>query len=192
MLVAMSIVNKPEISKWLAGFYGGTAVFVLVVVGIALYFPSVQTSTTRGPAPLELIVVLIVVLGFVEGIMMWLAASIYRTRYILTDNELILKAPKLIGGSKKIPLETIASIQRTLIPFGFRLFGASFYGGYYYFPNVGKAFMVITNFRDGVLIKAEHGNYVMTPRDPNNFIESIEKMKAQATMKTSYPEQDIM
>jgi len=184
LLVAMSIVNKPEISKWLKGFYLGTAVFVLAVVGIALYFPSVQTSATRGLAPLELIVVLIVVLGFVEGIMIWLAVSIHRTTYILTDNELILKAPRLIGGSKRIPLETIESIQRTLIPFGFRLFGASFYGGYYYFPNVGKAFMVITNFKDGVLLKAQHGNYVITPRKPEDFIENIEKMKAKAATKT--------
>ena len=92
-------------------------------------------------------------------------ASIYRTKYILTDNELILKASKLIGGSKRIPLETIESVERTLIPFGFRLFGASFYGGYYYLPSVGKAFMVITNFKDGVLIKTKHGNYVITPKE---------------------------
>jgi hypothetical protein len=126
-------------------------------------------------------VVLIVVLGFVEGVMVWLAVSIHRTVYILTDNELILKAPRLIGGNKRIPLETIESIQRTLIPFGVRLFGASFYGGYYYFPNVGKAFMVITNFKDGVLIKAQYGNYVTTPRKPEDFIESIKKMKTTAT-----------
>jgi len=38
--------------------------------------------------------------------------------------------------------------------------------------------MVITNFRDGVLIKAQHGNYVITPRKPENFIENIKKMKS--------------
>ena len=70
-------------------------------------------------------------------------------------------------------------MNRTLIPFGFRIFGASFYGGYYYFPSVGRAFMVITNFRDGILIKAEHENYVITPRDPKSFIEAIEKMKSR-------------
>lgn len=74
-------------------------------------------------------------------------------------------------------MKEINSVEKTLIPFGFRLFGASFYGGYYYFPNVGKAFMVITNFKDGVLIKAEHQNYVITPKHPENFIENIEKMK---------------
>ena len=179
MLVAMSIVNKPEISKWLAGFYGGTAVFVAVVVGAAFYFSYQASAVTAAGA-----VVLIFVLGFVEGVMIWLAVSIHRTTYILTDNELVLKAPRLIGGNKRIPLETIESIQRTLIPFGVRLFGASFYGGYYYFPNVGKAFMVITNFKDGVLIKAQHGNYVITPRKPEDFIESIKKMKTKAATKT--------
>ena len=105
--------------------------------------------------------------------------AIHRTTYILTENELSLKAPRLIGGNKRIPIETIESIQRTLVPFGVRLFGASFYGGYYYLPNVGKAFMVITNFRDGVLIKAQHGNYVITPIKPEDFMESIKKMKAK-------------
>ena len=175
LLNEMNVINKPKISNWLTGFYLGTAILVLVVVGVALRFPSIQTSATRGLAPLELIIVLIFVVGFVESIMIWLTVSIYRTRYILTDNELILKAPRLIGGSKKIPMDTIESIQRSLVPFGLKLFGASFYGGYYYFPGVGKAFMVITNFRDGVLIRAKHGGYVITPRNPDDFIEDIRR-----------------
>jgi hypothetical protein len=170
----MNVINKPEISNWLTGFYLGTAIFALLVLGIALYFSSIPTPTTKGLAPLELIAFIFVV-GLIETIMIWLAVSIYRTRYILIDNELILKAPRLIGGSKRIPLDTIASIQRSLIPFGLRLFGASFYGGHYYFPGVGKAFMVIANFRDGVFIKAKHGNYVITPRNPDDFIEDIMK-----------------
>ena len=117
---------------------------------------------------------LVVIAPIVEGLVL---ASLYRTRYVLTDSELVLQAPKLIGGSKRIPLETVESVQRTLIPFGFRLFGASFYGGYYYFPGVGRAFMVITNYRDGVLIKAANGNYVITPSNPDDFIESVKPPK---------------
>jgi hypothetical protein len=109
--------------------------------------------------------------------MLWAVASIYRTRYVLTDNELVLETSNLIGGSKRIPLETIKSLQRTLVPFGFRLLGASFHGGYYYIPSLGQAFMVITNFRDGVLIKARNGNYVITPSNPDNFIASIKLPK---------------
>jgi hypothetical protein len=72
----------------------------------------------------------------------------------------------LIGGTKRIFLDTIESVERTLIPFGIRLFGASGYGGYYHFPNIGRAFVVITNFRDGVLIRAKQGIYLITPRTP--------------------------
>jgi len=35
--------------------------------------------------------------------------------------------------------------------------------------------MVITNFRDGLLIRAEHQNYVITPKNPENFIDTIQK-----------------
>jgi len=179
LLVEISIINKPEISKLLALLYAWIAIFIPAIGIIAIYFPSLQTPATREVAT----AVLIVVFGFVEGVILLMLASIYRTKYILTDNELILKASKLIGRSKRIPLKTIESVERTLIPFGFRLFGASFYGGYYYFPSVGKAFMVITNFRDGVLIKAKHGNYVITPRNPENFMETIGNMKSQLMAK---------
>jgi hypothetical protein len=165
----MDTVNKPEVSRTIVGFYAGMIVFISAILGIVFYF----TYTEKPANSLVGIIVLVTTTVFVEGLMLWLLASIHRTRYVLTDSELVLQAPKLIGGSKRIPLETVESIQRTLIPFGFRLFGASFYGGYYYFPSVGRAFMVITNFRDGVLIKARNGNYVITPSNPDNFIESI-------------------
>jgi hypothetical protein len=147
---------------------------------ILTYFLSLQKSSTTG---IMAIVVLIVTFGFVEAVMLWILISIYRTQYILSEDDLVLKATKLIGGSKRIPLTTIKSVERTLIPFGFRLFGASGYGGYYYFPSVGKAFVVITNFKDGVLVKAEHGNYVITPSSPEGFIETIEKMKPREPVK---------
>jgi len=127
-------------------------------------------------------VVLAVVVVLVEGIMLWLLASFFKTRYVLTSRELVLEAPKLTGGSKRIPFETIASVERTLIPVGFRLFGASFYGGHYYIPRLGRAFMVITNFRDGVLIRAKGGHYIITPSNPDDFIESI---KTRAEIKNN-------
>jgi len=80
------------------------------------------------------------------------------------------------GGTKKISLDTIQSAEKTLIPFGIRLFGASDYGGYCYFPSFDKAFAIITNFRDGVLIEAKQGIYLITPMNPEEFIKSIKKM----------------
>jgi len=176
----MSTVNKPEVAKPLAWLYGALAIFVPILGLLTAYFSNLQTPSTRGTTT---IVVLVVVLGAVESIMLWILASIYRTRYILTEHELVLKATRLIGGSKKIPLKTIKSVERTLIPFGFKLFGASFHGGYYYLPSVGNAFMVITNFKDGVLIKTEHENYVITPKNPETFIDSLEKMKSEELMR---------
>jgi hypothetical protein len=169
----MDAVNKPEISKTIAGFYAGMAVFVAAVFSIVFYF----IYTEAPPNNVVGMVLLVVVAVLVEGMMLWLLVSFYRTRYIVTDSELVLEAPRLIGGSKRISLEIVESVQRTLIPFGFRLFGASFYGGHYYIPSVGRAFMVVTNFRDGVLIKAANGNYVITPRNPDAFIENIKRIK---------------
>ena len=39
------------------------------------------------------------------------------------------------------------------MPFGIKLFGASFHEGYYQIPNLGRAFLAITNFHDGLLIR---------------------------------------
>jgi hypothetical protein len=57
-----------------------------------------------------------------------------------------------------------------------RFFGATGYGVYYSFPNIGKTFAVITNFRDGVLVKTKQGNFLITPKNPDDFIKSIERI----------------
>jgi len=168
----MSTVNKPEVSRVIVGFYVGMTVFVSVVFGIVFYF----IFTESPPNSLVAMAILVPVIILVEAVMLGAVASIYRTRYILTDSELILETSSLIGGSKTIPLETIQSMQRTLIPFGIKLLGASFHGGYYYLPSLGRAFMVITNYRDGVLIKAQNGIYVITPSNPEELIEKINTM----------------
>ena len=161
----MSIVNRPEVSRPLIWFYLATTILV-AALGLFIAYFYVQMPQIVGIIGLAVIVA-------VGIIMMSLIASIYRTKYTLTQKELVIEASILIGGTKRIPLETIESAERTLIPFGIRLFGATGYGGYYYFPNVGRAFMAITNFKDGVLIKTKQGNYLITPKDPQNFIESI-------------------
>ena len=176
----MGVVNKPVVSRIIVGFYVGMTVFVSVVFGIVFYFIYVEAP----PNSLVAMAILVPVIILVEAVMLWAVASIYRTRYILTDSELILETSSLIGGSKTIPLETIQSMQRTLIPFGIKLLGASFHGGYYYLPSLGRAFMVITNYRDGVLMKATNGNYVITPSNPDNFIANIEKNRLGAKAKT--------
>ena len=165
----MGIVNKPEVSKNIAGFYIGTTVFVSVLFGIVFYF----IYTEAPPDSLLATAILVPVIILVEIVMFLSIASIYRTRYVVTDNELIIKTSRIIGGSKTIPLNTIQSTQRTLIPIGFRLFGASFHGGHYYIPSIGTAFVAITNYKDGILIKTTNNNYIITPNNPDNFIANI-------------------
>ena len=169
----MSIVNKPEVSGPLAGVYVATTA---LVAALALFFVYLylQAPVLRG---LVIVIVVLVVIVVVEMIVITIEVSLYTTRYTLTQSELILRASIFIGGTKRISLDTIESAERTLIPFGIRLFGASGYGGYYYFPNIGRAFVVITNFKDGVLIKAKQGSYLITPKNPEEFIESIKKMR---------------
>jgi hypothetical protein len=66
-----------------------------------------------------------------------------------------------------------------MIPFGIKLFGASFHGGYYHIPGLGRAFLPATNFKDGLLIKTSHGSYVITPSDSLGFKETVESRKAE-------------
>lgn len=168
----MDIVNKPGVSMSIVGTYWGLVVFIAASIAFFVY-----AGFFMPPARPLLGLTTAAVFSLVELVMVLILISVYRTEYVLTDRDLNIRATRLIGGSKRIRLEAIRSVERTLIPFGFRLFGASFYGGYYYLPNIGKTFMVITNFSDGVLIRGEHKNYVITPMNPESFIESIEKMK---------------
>ena len=153
-MTALNVVNKPEVSKTTAWSYGVLVVFIASVIAFFVFAASFT--------PLGLIgVVASIVVAFVEALMLLLLRSLYQTRYILTDEELVIKTTKLIGGSKRIFLKTIKSIEATFIPFGVRLFGASLHGGYYQIPGLGRTFLAITNFHDGLLIKTENKNYII-------------------------------
>lgn len=119
----------------------------------------------------------------VDLLMIYLLVSIYRTRYVLSEEGLLIRAPIIVGGSKKVKFDEIVSVGRTLIPFGFRLFGASFYGGYYHIPSLGRTFMLITNFSDGVLIRSKNLNYIITPREPEKFMEELILMAGRGGSK---------
>lgn len=173
----MSVINKPEVSGPLAWFYNATAVLI-AALGVFITYLYLETQK------IGLIIGLLVIVA-VEIIIISIAVSMHRTEYALTQHELTMRASVFIGGTKRVSLETLESAERTLIPFGIRLFGATGYGGYYYFPNVGRTFMVITNFRDGVLIKTKQGNYLITPKNPDEFIESIKKMVKSEKAKTN-------
>lgn len=158
----MSVTNKPEVSKLVAWPYLGLAFFI---AALTMFFTYAGVFMPAGSLGLLAAAVVL----FVEAVTLIIIASIYGTRYMLTGKELVIKAIKLIGIEKRIPLRTIRSVERTLVPLGLKLFGASFYGGYYYIPSLGRAFMAMTNLNDGVLLKTEQGNYIITPKNPERF-----------------------
>ena len=163
----MSIINKPRVSKTITRMYMGLAAFVgcigLLFIYLGFFTPMGVTGFIAGS----------IILVLIEPIFISIISSLYKTRYILTDDELVIKTTILIGGRKRIPLNEIESVEKTLIPFGFKLFGASFHGGYYSIPGLGRAFLAITNFEDGLLLKTKKRNYIITPRNPSDFQESI-------------------
>ena len=163
----MNIANEPEVSKAVAWLYGGIVVFIAALM---VFFAFAGFFTPMGVTGIAASVLL----AFVEAVMLLLLRSLYLTRYVLTDEELVIKTTRLIGGGKRISIKTIESLEDTLIPFGVRLFGASFHGGYYQIPGLGRAFLAITNFHDGLLIKTKNENYVITPKNPIGFKEAIE------------------
>jgi Cu/Ag efflux pump CusA len=162
----MDKVNRPKVSRFVAGSYVAIVVFIAVIIA---FFSYASFFTPMGIPGLIAFAVSVLV----EAIMLSILVSIYRTKYVLTDKELIIRATNLIGGSKRIDLKDVVNVERTLIPAGVRLFGASFYGGYYYIPALGRAFLAITNFHDGILIETKRGNYIITPENPEDFVKAI-------------------
>jgi len=169
--VELDLTNKPKVSRTIALTY---EILLIFIIAVAVFFLYAAFFTSMGIAAG---IAASIVSIFVGAIILLVLASLYRTRYILTDQELTIKTSKLIGGGKTIPLQALNSVEKILIPFGIRLFGASFHGGYYYIPSLGRAFLCITNFEDGLLIKTGHGNYVITPSNPLDFKEAIENRK---------------
>jgi hypothetical protein len=162
----LRIVNEPNVSGSVVWTYGTIAIFVAALIPLFAYAGFFTPIGVIG-------FVASIVLAFVEAIILSIVGSLHGTRYVLTDEELLIETSRLIGGNKRIPLETVESVERTLIPFGIRLFGASFHGGYYQVPGLGRAFLAITNFNDGLLVKTRHGNYILTPRNPAAFKEAM-------------------
>ena len=158
------IVNHPYVSRRIAYLYASTLGIVIAATLYMAFF-----------APLQGRLVAIAVMALVSVVISFILRGIYGTRYVIADGELVIRASRLIGGTKRIKLSSITSVRRVSIPrLGLRLFGASFHGGYYYLPGIGRVFMVITNFSDGVLVECIDGSrYVITPRDPDGFVESL-------------------
>jgi hypothetical protein len=158
----------PRISRGIVWSYGALVAFIGCMT---VFFACAGFLTPMGVSG----VVASAGSAVVGAIIFLIVRSLFNTRYILTDEELAIETTKLIGGGKRIRLDTITLIEKTLLPSGFKLFGASFHGGYYTIPAIGRAFLAITNFEDGLLVKTNKGNYIITPKDPEHFKEDIQQ-----------------
>ncbi len=107
----------------------------------------------------------------------WILYKIYKMNYELINDRLII-----YGAFNKntIHIHTIEKIKLSAIPLGIRIFGGSYVGGRYYLPGIGRAWVAMTNFKDGVLIKTrDQENYIITPQNPQEFINDIKKLISQ-------------
>lgn len=88
----MNIINKPKVSRVIALVYEILVIFIVAMAGIFLYAAFFTPMGIAG-------IVASATSTFVGLIMLLILLSLFRTRYILTDEELIIKTTVLIGGS---------------------------------------------------------------------------------------------
>ena len=164
MKINNDFVFKSKVSNWIAGLYWAILIFLAIMfIGIPLL------------APMTFFDKIIFVISFfiVFLIIVFTLFRAYRLSFVISKDRL------LIGGLLKkheIMFSEIKEVKKVPIPFGFRLFGASFLGGRYYLPGVGNATVAMSNFDDGVLVSTKRGyNFVITPLDPLKFIDNMKK-----------------
>ena len=167
----MDVTNTPIISKTIIRTYIGLASFVGIMALYMVYqsFKSNEGITLLGGA--------FILLVLIEPLFLMVVQSIKNTRYQIINNDLVIKTENIIGGTRTINLNTITTIERTLYPVGLKLYGASFHGGYYSVPGLGRAHIAVTNLDDIVLIKTNDNNYIISPKNPESFIDLIKTRK---------------
>lgn len=159
-----SIVFKSKVSNWIAGLYWAILIFLAVVfIGVPLITPMTFFEKS----------IFFITFFIVFLIIAFTLFKAYRLSFIISKDRL------MIGGLLKkheIIFSDIKEVKKVPIPFGFRLFGASFLGGRYYLPGVGNATVAMSNFDDGVLISTKKGyNFVITPLNPMKFIYDLKQ-----------------
>ncbi len=153
-----------ELATSIKILYWSTLIFVIILLIVVSFITEMSF--------LEKIIFYSIFI-FVLILFIYILYKAHNMKYILESEKLIIYGAM---GSKTVNIEDIKNIEKTVIPFGFRMFGASFLGGWYYLPGVGKAWVAMGNFRDGVLITTKDKlNIVVTPKNPSKFIDIIER-----------------
>jgi len=163
----VEIVNKPRVSKSILRTYQALNVLTALLIVFFVYLAFFT------PAGIVMLGASFVLLTLILPLFIMVIKSLNNTKYVLLDEVILIDTSPIIGGSKRVQYDEIESVERTLIPLGFKLWGVSFHGGYYRIPGLGSAFLAITNMVDGVLIRTKSMNYIISPREPNMFIETL-------------------
>lgn len=159
-------VYRARISNWIAGLYWAIIIAFVAITVSSYYFSGMDFGTS---------LILIATFSLVTLLIIFILRKAYRMRFTITQDRIIVSG---IFRRNIIKISDIKTIQKTPIPFGFRLFGASFLGGLYYLPGIGKAWVTMGNFSDGVLITTKHNkHYVITPMNPMDFIKTVKGSK---------------
>jgi len=156
--------NRPRISKWIGGGYLLLTILLAVLYAAIALFSNVFSVLYAG-------IILTVVMTFAVVLVGVTTYCFYNTVYEVKDGFIhSCSAFAVIN----LGIKDIAKIERTLIPFYFKGFGASLYSGYFYIPTVGWTKVIITNLTGGVLITDKKGkHYLITPSNPNKFIKLV-------------------
>jgi len=158
------VVFKSKVSRWIAGLYWAILIFLAAMfIGIPLLAP--MTIFNK--------IIFVIVFFVVFLIIIFTLFRAYRLSFIISKDRLLIDG---LLKKHEITFSEIKKVQKVPIPFGFRLYGASFLGGRYYLPGVGNATVAMSNFDDGVLISTKKGyNFVITPSNPSKFIDDMKK-----------------
>ncbi len=159
--------NKPRISNWI-----GLAYLLLAVI-LGGVFLIIATRTVHYQTLAKSIAIAILMLIFI--FVVTLVVSFYKTIYKVNQGYLKSWSPLI---TINIKIEDISKIEKIIMPFYFKGYGASFYCGKFYIPSLGWTNTVITNLTDAVLIIDNEGKkYLISPSKPEEFVEMIKKIK---------------
>jgi hypothetical protein len=157
-------IYRSKVSKWIAGFYFVILLYLLIMlIGIPLF-----TSMTAFEKSVFIGMFLIITI-----MISFIIFRAYRLNFIISKDSVVIDG---LFKKHKIMISDIKEVKKIPIPFGFRLFGASFLGGRYYIPGIGKASIAMSNFDDGVLIITKRkNNFIITPKNPLKFLDYLKR-----------------
>jgi hypothetical protein len=155
---------RSEMSGGISGFYWLTIILLAILAGAIVIFAPLNSMEK---------ILLLNLFTCITLVLLYLLTRASRTSYTINSHDI-----KVYGamGTKNISYNEIESIKKSPIPSGLRLFGFSFLGGWYYLPGIGRTWVSMTNFKDGVLISTKDDKkFMITPKDPMRFIKVVNK-----------------